>query len=89
MSRSYKHYPHYGFSSSEKFEKKFVNKGFRRRAKIILATSSEPWMLSGYDFPLREDIKDTYYFSKDGGVDIDPNDSDWTYRYFINGKLSK
>lgn len=86
MSRSYKDYPHIGFANSEKFDKRFVNRRFRRRAKIILATSSEPSYIALYDFPLREDIKDRYNFAKDGGIDLDSTDD---FYYFLNGKLRK
>ena len=90
MSRSYKHYPHIGLARSEKFDKRLVNKGVRRRVKTILTTSSDFDDLSNSCFPLREDIKDVYDFAKDGGIDLDPNDIDCQWgHYYINGKLRK
>ena len=89
MSRSYKHYPHIGFADSEKYQKRFVNKRFRKRAKTILDTVAEPEFLSNSDFPTLNDIKDPYYFPKDGGIDIDIRDGVWWYLYFIDGKIRK
>lgn len=88
MSRSYKHYPYIGAANSGKFDKHYVNKKFRRLSKIIIC-SIYPEEISSCNFPLINEMKDPYYFSKDGGYDIDITDPDFNYIHKYNGKIRK
>lgn len=87
MSRSYKKYPHIGFSPSEKFDKRQVHKKLRHKCKEILHRHGDTENITESHFPTRDDIKDHWDYAKDGGYDEDPKTDD--YHYYLDGKLRK
>ncbi len=66
MSRSRRKHPFCGWSyaDSEKKDKQFANRAFRRRVKCALAT--------GRVVPDRREVSKVYWFDKDGKQRFDP-----------------
>lgn len=92
MSRSYKNYPHIGFSDSEKFDKRYTHKRLRSKCKQLLNKRNIDGDngLTKIDLPVRDEIKDHWDYAKDGGVDLEPRDRDlFNVHFNKNGKLRK
>ena len=70
MSRSRRKHPFCGWSyaDSEKKDKQFANRAFRRRVKCALAT--------GRVVPDRREVSKVYWFDKDGKQRFDPKTSE-------------
>lgn len=95
MSRSYRYHNIVGLASghhtSEKYDKRLVNKGVRHKSKIILNTVNDVESLSKSHFPIRDDIKDHWDFVKDGTLRISPTDT-WlsdSIHFTKDGKMRK
>ena len=63
MSRSYRHTPIFGIttSRSEKQDKRFANRPLRRKVKSRLVTGDE-------EMPLLREVSNVWSFDKDGKV---------------------
>ena len=70
MSRSRRKHPFCGWScaESEKKDKQFANRAFRRRVKIALA--------AGRVMPKLREVSGVYWFDKDGKQRFDPQTSE-------------